>query len=81
MGPGYTVDRAVLITVGLLVTASGFPLDICMFEGNQPETKTIVGVIEGFQARHGVTNLVVVADAGMLSAANLNALEDAGCGA
>lgn len=67
------------VTVGLLVTADGFPLDICLFEGNQAETKTLVPVIEAFQARHGVTDLVVVADAGMLSAANLNALEDAGC--
>lgn len=67
------------VTVGLLVTADGFPLDICLFEGNQAETKTLVPVIQAFQARHGVTDLVVVADAGMLSAANLNALEDAGC--
>ena len=31
-----------------------------------------------FKERHGIKNLVVVADAGMLSAANLNAIEDAG---
>src|SRR5690606_25927802 len=30
------------------------------------------------QERHGVSDMVVVADAGMLSASNLNALEDAG---
>jgi hypothetical protein len=34
--------------------------------------------LKAFQDRHGVKDLVVVADAGMLSAANLNALEDAG---
>ena len=49
-----------------------------LFEGNKAETKTIVPVLQAFQARHGVTDLVVVADAGMLSAANLNAIEDAG---
>ena len=43
-----------------------------------PTTKTIIPVIEQFKARHRVTELVVVADAGMVSAANLNALEDAG---
>jgi transposase len=48
-----------------------------MFEGNQAETKTLVPVIEQFSARHNIKDLVVVADAGMLSAANLNALEDA----
>lgn len=77
MSKEHRVDPQV--TVGLLVTASGFPLDVALFEGNKAETKTLVPVIEQFKARHGITDLVVVADAGMLSAANLNALEDAGC--
>ena len=51
-----------------------------MFEGNKAETTTLIPVLSAFPARHGVTDLVVVADAGMLSAANLNALEDAGFG-
>ena len=77
---GMSKERRVdpQITVGLLVTSAGFPLEIAMFEGNKAETKTLIPVIQQFQARHGVTDLVVVADAGMLSAANLNALEDAG---
>jgi hypothetical protein len=33
-------------------------------------------VLKAFQERHGVTDMVMVADAGMLSAGNLNALED-----
>ncbi len=77
MSKEHRVDPQV--TVGLLVTASGLPLEIALFEGNKAETKTLVPVIEQFKARHGITELVVVADAGMLSAANLNALEDAGC--
>lgn len=67
------------VTVGLLVAPDGFPLEIAMFEGSKAETKTLVPVIEAFRARHGIRELVVVADAGMLSAGNLNALEDAGC--
>jgi transposase len=35
-------------------------------------------VLRKFQERHGVTGMVVVADAGMLSASNLNEIEDAG---
>lgn len=35
-------------------------------------------MLKAFQERHGVTDMVVVADAGMLSAGNLDALEDAG---
>src|SRR5665648_885991 len=45
---------------------------------NRAETTTLIPVLTQFQARHGITDMVVVADAGMLSAANLNALEDAG---
>lgn len=77
---GMSKERRVdpQITVGLLVTKTGFPLEIAMFEGNKAETKTLIPVIQQFQTRHEVDDLVVVADAGMLSAANLNALEDAG---
>lgn len=47
-------------------------------KAKRAETTTIVPVREQFQERHGVTDMVVVADAGMLSVGNLNALEDAG---
>ena len=77
---GMSKERRVdpQITVGLLVARDGFPLDIHVFEGNKAETKTLIPVINAFQERHQVSDMVVVADAGMLSAANLNALEDAG---
>ncbi|MFI8777821.1 IS1634 family transposase, partial [Brachybacterium paraconglomeratum] len=42
------------------------------------ETKTIVPIIKQFQARHGLADMVVVADAGMLSMENLNAIDEAG---
>jgi len=76
MSKEHRVDPQV--QVGLLVDPSGFPLEAHLFEGNTAETKTIVPVLEAFQQRHGITDLVVVADAGMLSAGNLNAIEDAG---
>lgn len=66
------------VQVGLLVDPGGFPLEVHLFEGNKAETTTLIPVLTSFQERHGVTDMVVVADAGMLSAANLNALEDAG---
>ena len=77
---GMSKERRVdpQITVGLLVARDGFPLDIHVFEGNKAEAKTLIPVITAFQQRHQVADMVVVADAGMLSAANLNALEDAG---
>jgi transposase len=66
------------VTVGLLTTGTGFPLAVHLFEGNKAETKTLVPVLTGFAERHHIDDVVVVADAGMLSAANLVALEEAG---
>lgn len=76
MSKEHRVDPQV--QVGLLVDPGGFPLEVHLFKGNKAETTTLIPVLAAFQARHGVTDMVVVADAGMLSAANLNALEDAG---
>lgn len=77
---GFSKERRVdpQIVVGLLVDRSGFPLEIHCFEGNTAETQTIIPVIKAFQQRHQVTDLVVVADAGMLSAGNLEAIDAAG---
>jgi DDE family transposase len=79
---GYSKERRAgpQIVVGLLVDRRGFPLEIGCFEGNQAEKLTILPVIRQFQARHGLEAMVVVADAGMLSAANLADLDDAGLG-
>ncbi|WP_123913672.1 IS1634 family transposase [Georgenia muralis] len=76
---GYSKERRVdpQIVVGLLVDRHGFPLEIGCYEGNQAETATIVPIVKQFQDRHGVEDMVVVADAGMLSAGNLAALEEA----
>lgn len=76
---GMSKERRVdpQVQVGLLVDPSGFPLEVCCFEGNTAETKTLLPVLRAFTQRHRVSDLVVVADAGMLSAANLNAIEDA----
>jgi transposase len=76
MSKEHRVDPQV--QVGLLVDPSGFPLEVHLFEGNTAETTTILPVLRKFHERHGVTGMVVVADAGMLSAGNLNEIEDAG---
>ena len=77
---GYSNERRVdpQIVVVLLVDRTGFPLEIGCFEGNKAETKTLLGIIERFQTRHGIADMVVVADAGMLSVANLKELDEAG---
>ena len=77
---GYSKERRVdpQIVVGLLVDRSGFPLEIGCFEGNKAETLTIVPIVKAFQDRHGIVDMVVVADAGMLSGTNLGELDEAG---
>jgi hypothetical protein len=76
---GYSKERRVdpQIVVGLLVDRSGFPLEIGCYEGNKAETATIIPIVKQFAARHDLADMVVVADAGMLSAANLAELDEA----
>lgn len=79
---GMSKERRVdpQVTVGLLTDTSGFPLAVHLFEGNKAETRTLIPVLTAFRDRHHGAELIVVADAGMLSAANLLALETAGFG-
>ena len=78
--PGLSKERRLepQIIIGLLVDRNGFPLGLHSFEGNKAETKTILPVLEAFQAQHGLTKVTVVADAAMFSASNLEALTKAG---
>lgn len=77
---GYSKERRIdpQIVVGLLVDRQGFPLEIGCFEGNKAETLTIVPIVKAFQDRHDIADMVVVADAGMLSSVNLRDLDQAG---
>ena len=76
---GYSKERRVdpQIIVGLLVDRGGFPLQVGCWEGNRAETTTIIPIVEAFQSAHRIEELVIVADAGMPSASNLSALEEA----
>jgi hypothetical protein len=78
--PGMSKERRLdpQIIIGLLVDRNGFPLGLQSFEGNKAETKTILPVIEAFQAQNGFSRATIVADAAMLSASNLAALTEAG---
>lgn len=78
--PGFSKERRLepQITVGLLTDAAGFPLQVNAFEGNKGETKTMLPVIEAFKTAHQLTDVTVVADAGMVSDSNKKAIEAAG---
>lgn len=74
--PGFSKERRLepQITLGLLTDAHGAPLMATAFEGNTAETKTMIPMLEEFMAAHRLTNITVVADAGMVSDANRKAI-------
>jgi transposase len=66
------------IVLGLLVSAQGYPLAYEMFEGNTFEGKTMLPVLQSFKHRYGLQRLIIIADAGLLSNANIQQLLDGG---
>jgi len=78
--PGFSKERRLepQITVGLLTDATGFPLAVAAFKGNEPETDTMLPVINAFKAAYQLADVTVVADAGMISEANQKAIQAAG---
>jgi hypothetical protein len=80
--PGFSKERRLepQITIGLLTDATGFPLAVEAFEGNKAETATMLQALQAFMTAHRLTDITVVADAGMLSEANKKAIEAAGLG-
>ncbi len=78
--PGFSKERRLepQITIGLLTDPVGFPLMVEAFEGNIAETTTMLPTITAFMAAHQLADVTVVADAGMISAANKRAIEAAG---
>ena len=78
--PGYSKERRLepQITIGLLTDAIGFPLAVHAFEGDKGETKTMLPVINAFKKAHQLTDVTVVADAGMISEDNQKAIYAAG---
>jgi len=76
--PGFSKDnksQQPQIVVGLLVTREGFPLGYEVFKGNTFEGKTMLPVLKAFAARHEVATPTVVADAAMISRANVAELQ------
>ncbi len=64
------------IVLGLLVSTAGYPLAYELFEGSKFEGHTMIPVIETFKQKYTLEKLIVVADAGLLSAKNIEGLCD-----
>ena len=78
---GFSKDgrhRNPQIFLGLLVAIGGNPIGYEIFEGNIHEGKTLIPMVESLAGRFGFDHPVVIADAGLLSRNNIDALEDAG---
>lgn len=63
------------IVVALAVTSQGIPILMRVFAGNKFEGHTFLPCIQEIVTKHKLNQLIVVADAAMLSANNFQALE------
>ena len=63
------------IVLGLLVSTVGYPLAYEIFEGNKFEGHTMLPVIEAFKTKYELKELVVIADAGLMSNDNILELQ------
>lgn len=63
------------IVLGLLVSADGYPLAYDIFEGNKFEGHTMLPLIDAFKIKYKLSQLVIIADSGLLSNDNISELE------
>lgn len=66
------------IVLGLLVSSGGYPLAYEIYEGNKFEGHTMIPVLESFRQTYQINDLVVVADAGLMSKENIEGVESHG---
>jgi transposase len=76
---GYSKDgrhQNPQIVLGLLVSKGGYPLAYEIFEGGKFEGHTMLPVVNLFRRKYKVSELIVVADAGLLSDKNMRVLRE-----
>ena len=74
---GYSMDGKFdcpQVLLGLLVTRDGLPISYEIFEGDLSEKKTFIPLLKRAQQKFGFPSPIVVADAGLLSRKNIDAL-------
>ena len=62
------------VLLGFLVTRDGLPISYEIFEGDLSEKKTFIPLLKRAQQKFGFPSPIVVADAGLLSRKNIDAL-------
>lgn len=63
------------IVLGLLVSIDGYPLAYEIFDGRKFEGHTMLPVVEAFRKRYKLEELIIIADAGLLSNENVQELQ------
>ncbi|NMG72978.1 IS1634 family transposase, partial [Parazoarcus communis] len=74
-------DIARQVMLGVVQTADGLPIHHEVFAGNTGETTTLIPTIEKVLARYPIKRVVLVADRGLLSLDNLEAVSQIRIGA
>lgn len=76
---GYSKEKRgdlLQIMVGVLMTADGIPFAHKVWQGNQSDVKSFAIVIKELQSKYNLEEVIWVADRGMLSAKNIELLEE-----
>lgn len=64
------------ILLGLLVSIDGYPLAYEIFDGKKFEGHTMLPVVEAFRKKYKLNDLIIIADAGLLSNDNIKKLQE-----
>ena len=79
--PGYSKDgknENPQVVLGLLVGTGGSPIGYELHKGNQYEGATLLPIVKKLEKRFNLSHPVIVADSGLLSAKNIEQLEEEG---
>lgn len=66
------------IYLGLMVSVGGLPIGYDIFEGNIFEGHTLIPTLEKFEKRFSLNKPIIIADAGLLTEANIEKLQEKG---
>ena len=69
-----------IVAMGLFMDTSGIPVSMSLFPGNQSETTTLNPIMSEVKKTYGLGRLVVVADKGLNSSKNIEAIINNGDG-
>lgn len=64
--------------IGVLMRRDGLPVACEIWPGNTSDMKTLVPIVQALKKRFRIGQVVLVCDRGMVSAANLTAIQEAG---